>query len=78
MPPPPTTPPNPDPERRNGTPPERWSIDDIIAEAEALRSLLQDATGRIARLLTVLKQQRRHSRVLRSAIDSLRELQLGP
>jgi len=78
MPPPATNPTNPEPERRNGTPPERWSIDEIIAEAEALRALLQDAAGRMARLLIVLKHQRRHSRVVRTAIDSLRELQLGP
>jgi hypothetical protein len=78
MPPPVTNNHPPDPEQRNGTAPERWGIDEIIAEAEALRSLLQDAAGRTARLLTVIKQQRRHSRVLRTAIDSLRELQLGP
>ncbi len=66
MPPPSTSPPNPEPEPRNGTLPERWSIDEIITEAEALRSLLQDAAGRMTRLLTVIKQQRRHSRVLRT------------
>lgn len=64
---------------RNGTPsPERPGIDTLIAEAEALRSLLHDAAARAHRLLGVLKQQRRQGRALKSAIASLRDLDLHP
>ena len=40
----------------------------------------QDRTGSApnARLLTAMKQQRRHSRAVQQAMASLRELQLGP
>jgi hypothetical protein len=68
----------PDDDRRNPTPPERPGLEELITEAEALRTQLADATQRTARLVGALKQQRRHSRVLRTAIDSLRELKLGP
>ena len=63
---------------RNGTPPERMSLEALISEAESLRSLLHDAGLRSARLVAVLKQQRRQSRALRTAIDSLRDLRLTP
>jgi hypothetical protein len=69
---------HPGPEPRPGATPERGGIDEIVAEAEALRSLLQDGAVRAGRLVTVLKHQKRSTRVPRSAIDSLRELQLGP
>jgi hypothetical protein len=49
---------------------------DPLMEAEALRSLLQDAQLRLNRLLAALKQQRRHNRALRAAMDSLRGLRL--
>ena len=58
--------------------PERPGLEEMITEAEALRSQLADAVQRATRLLVALKHQRRNSRVLRSAIDSLRELKLGP
>jgi hypothetical protein len=45
-------------------------------EAEAVRALLQEAHARLGRLLAVLKHQRRQGRVLRAAMDSLRQLQL--
>jgi hypothetical protein len=47
-----------------------------LVEAEALRSLLHDAQLRKSRLLSALKQQRRQTRALRSAMDSLRGLRL--
>jgi hypothetical protein len=47
-----------------------------LAEAEALRSLLHDAPFRLSRLLSALKQQRRQTRALRRAMDSLRNLRL--
>jgi hypothetical protein len=49
---------------------------DPLMEAEALRSLLHDAQMRLGRLLAALKQQRRHNRALRAALDSLRGLRL--
>ena len=49
---------------------------DSLAEAEALRSLLHDAQFRLSRLLSALKQQRRQTRALHTAMDSLRNLRL--
>jgi hypothetical protein len=49
---------------------------DPLLEAEALRALLHDAQLRLGRLLAALKQQRRHNRALRAAMDSLRGLRL--
>jgi hypothetical protein len=51
-------------------------LPDSLTEAEALRSLLQDAQLLLSRLLTALKQQRRHNRALGAAMDSLRGLRL--
>jgi hypothetical protein len=63
-----------------GTPPSLSRSDndelDPLAEAEALRSLLHDAQLRLSRLLSALKQQRRQTRALRTAVDSLRNLRL--
>jgi hypothetical protein len=50
---------------------------DLIAEAEAIRDVLHQATGRTARLVAALKQQRRQSRAVEQAMQSLRQLQLG-
>lgn len=69
---------SPDDDRPNSSPAERPGLEELITEAEALRTQLADAARRTARLVAALKQQRRHSRVLRTAIDSLRELRLGP
>jgi hypothetical protein len=49
---------------------------DPLVEAEALRASLHDAQFRLSRLLSALKQQRRQTRALRSAMDSLRNLRL--
>ena len=72
----------------NGQPPEvnrvrdpqleKWDIEDVIAETEALRSVLQDANMRTVRLLAALKHQRRQSRAVRAAMQSLQQLRLGP
>jgi hypothetical protein len=62
---PPAPPPGPEP------PP------DPLAEAEAVRSLLQEAHARLARLLAALKHHRRQSRALEAAVASLRDLQMG-
>jgi hypothetical protein len=57
--------------------PERWGIAEVIAETEALRAVLQDASARTARLLAALKHQRRQSRAVQQAMQSLKQLQLG-
>jgi hypothetical protein len=63
--------------RTNGSvDPERWSIAEVIAETETLRGLLHDASARTARLLTALKHQRRRSRAVQQAMQSLKGLQL--
>jgi hypothetical protein len=57
---------------------ERGSLDDVIAETEALRALLQEVSSRSGRLLNSLKQQRRQRQAMRAAVASLRQLQLDP
>ncbi len=47
---------------------------DPLTEAESVRTLLRDADARMGRLVAHMKHQRRQSRVLRSAMDSLRGL----
>ena len=49
---------------------------DPITEAEALRGLLHEAASRSARLVAALKQQRRQTRVLQQAVQSIRQLPL--
>ena len=66
--------PKDDGERRNGGT-DRGEPPDPIAEAEELRAQLQAALARTARLIAALKQQRRQSRVVESALASLRRLQ---
>ena len=78
MPSPPSNGHRPDGDRHDPAPPARPSLEELIVEAEAIRTHLADAVQRASRLVSALKQQRRHSRVLRTAIDSLRELKLGP
>jgi hypothetical protein len=48
---------------------------DPISEAEELRVALQSALARTNRLLAALKQQKRQSRVVETALASLRRLQ---
>jgi hypothetical protein len=52
------------------------SIMEMIAEAEALRTSLQESSDRLARLLAGLKQHKRVSRAMRAAVQSLRQLKL--
>jgi hypothetical protein len=72
--------PMPEPSTNGRTPanpsPEKGGIDDLIAEAEALRTLLSDASTRAGRLLAALKQHRRQARAVRAAVNSLRQLPL--
>src|SRR5262249_17217850 len=56
--------------------PERRHIVQVIAETETLGDLLHDASARTARLLAALKHQRRRSRAVQQAMQSLKDLQL--
>ena len=51
-------------------------IVEILAEAEELRRLVQDAGGRLTRLIAALKQQRQHSLAVQAAMESIRRLRL--
>jgi hypothetical protein len=48
---------------------------DLVTEAEALRTQLQQALSGTSRLIAALKQQRRQSRAMSAAMASLRRLQ---
>ena len=52
------------------------SIVDLIAETEELRTVVLDASSRLSRLLTGLKQHRRQSRAVQAAMQSLKQLKL--
>ena len=78
MPPPPPNSGQPPENRARDPQLEKWDIEDVIAEAESLRSVMQDASARTARLLAALKHQRRQSRAVRAAMQSLQQLRLGP
>ncbi len=78
MPPPPTDGRAPEDARPRDPQPEKGDLEDVIAETESLRSLLQDAAVRTARLLAALKYQRRQSRAVKAAMQSLQQLRLGP
>ena len=74
---PPNIPPNEPPrngQHRNGSA-EPGEPLDPISEAEELRVALQTALTRTSRLIAALKQQRRQSRVVETALASLRRLQ---
>ena len=59
-------------------PPARPALLDPLAEVEALRNSLQDALARCQRLHAVLRQQRRMTRTVRQAVESLRQLPMHP
>jgi hypothetical protein len=61
-------------ERRNGSA-EPGEPLDPIGEAEELRVALQAALTRTSRLIAALKQQKRQTRVVETALASLRRLQ---
>ncbi len=50
-------------------------LEALLAEAEALRGLLQEVQGRLGRLLAGLKHQRRQARAVETALASLRPFQ---
>jgi len=60
-------------------PPAPAGLDALVEEAEAVRSLLREAHGRLGRLVAALKEQRKQSRAVQAAVASLRQLrQLNP
>jgi hypothetical protein len=65
------------PPERNGQTEEPGDPLDLLDEAEAVRVLLSEATGRILRLVAALKQHRKERRALASAFSSLKQLHLG-
>jgi hypothetical protein len=52
------------------------SAGDLIGEVQALQGVLRDALTRTAHLLHGLKKQRKQSRLMRTTLASLRQLQL--
>jgi hypothetical protein len=52
-------------------------INELYAEAEALRNLLADAAIRAGRLVAALKHHRRTAKAVEAAVSSLRDIKLG-
>jgi hypothetical protein len=57
--------------------PDRGGINDLIAEAEALRNSLGEAATRVNRLVAALKQHRRQAKAVEAAVGALRSMNLG-
>ena len=53
------------------------SVPDLLAKAEQLKTMAQDVTARLGRLINGLKQQRRQGQAMEAAMNSLRQLRLG-
>src|SRR5262249_37428437 len=64
-------------DNNQGRQPSQAGVEQMVAEAEQLRGLLNEADARLARLTASLKQYRRQSRVFQQAVSSLRQLNLG-
>ena len=62
----------------NSHPPPQSDAHDPLAEAELLRAALADAAQRAAKLVALLRHQRRHSRAVESALAGLKSLALSP
>ena len=63
---------------RPGSPggtPQQSGLVALVEEAEAVRSLLREAYGRLGRLVAALKEQRKQTRAVQAAVASLRQLQ---
>ena len=54
---------------------ENTSVDALIAQAIAVKESLRDAQTKTSALITALKQHRKHSKLVRSTLASLRQLQ---
>ena len=69
---------HPPEDRLPPVPPDRGAgINDLISEAENVRNMLADATARLARLVSALKQHRRQTKAITDAVASLRQVKLG-
>jgi len=53
------------------------TIEEILTEAEALRTAWQDSLTRLSKIIASLKQHRKQSRAVKAAMQSLRQLQLN-
>jgi hypothetical protein len=68
---------NPMPSPNGHQPPPKppdGAAPDLLAEAEAVRDLLHDAAARVGRLVAALRQQKKQTRAIRQAVESLRGL----
>src|SRR5207247_1002986 len=66
---------------RNGTPPpngNQESLPDALAEAEALRAALIEATQRASKLVSILKGSRKEKKALATVWAGLKQLNLAP
>jgi len=73
----PASPPNQPPPTNGSTPNDRVQpIEEILTEAEALRTAWQDSLTRLSKIIASLKQHRKQSRAVKAAMQSLRQLQL--
>jgi hypothetical protein len=61
----------------NGQAPPRGDPADPLDLAEALRDALADAAAKAARLVAVLRQNRKEKKALASVLSSLQQLNLG-
>jgi hypothetical protein len=68
---------HPSEDRTSPTSPDRGGINDLIAEAEALRNSLGEAATRVNRLVAALKQHRRQAKAVEAAVGALRSMNLG-
>jgi hypothetical protein len=55
--------------------PEGGCSEDVVQQTQELQGVLRDVLTRTSRLLQALKQQRKHSRLMRATLSSLRQLQ---
>lgn len=61
----------------NGQSPPRGDPADPLEIAEGLRDALADAAAKAARLVAVLRQNRKEKKALASVLSSLQQLNLG-
>jgi len=64
-----------DSSNNNSTSPVPSSTEELIAAAEQLKASLRDTLGKTSELIAGLKRQRKEARIVRSTLESLRQLQ---
>ena len=52
------------------------SFEDLMTEMEAIRRMMLDAAARAGRLVTAMRQQRRQSRAIQTAVEAIRGLKI--